>query len=352
MDAGQSQVENLEYDFSTLDSFITPNDLFYVRNHYPYPAASQEADLGSWQLQIKGKVERPYSLNLDELRDLPATTLTATLECAGNHRSFLNPPVGGLQWGQGAVSNAEWTGVPLRTLLERAGIKPSAVEIIVEGADKGEVKTTPKPAGEIHFARSLPLDHPVIADTLLVYEMNGEPLSVAHGAPLRLVVPGWYAMASVKWVQRLVVTATPFNGYYQSVDYARWVRVDGMPTRVPITDMQPKAAIARPTVDEVLPLNQPFCMRGAAWSGGATVVKVEISADGGEHWAEAQLEGEPLPYAWRLWSYEAPAFTQPGRYHLMARATDSRGKRQPMQRDADQENYMISHVIPIPVTVQ
>ncbi len=343
----QSKVENVEFPFATLNSFITPTDEFYIRNHYPYPPLEKE----SWQLHVEGEVERPYTLNFAELCQFPTKTLIATLECAGNNRLSLQPPVEGLQWAQGAVSNAEWRGVPLSTVLQRAGVKSNAIEVIVEGADKGEVKTPPKPAGDIHFARSLPLDHPILAHTLLAYEMNGEGLTVAHGYPLRLIVPSWYAMASVKWVKRLVVTHKPFHGYYQSTEYALWERVDGMPARVPITTMQPKASIARPIADEVLPLHTPFCIHGAAWSGDAPVTKVEVSTDGGNSWKLAQLQGEAIPYAWRLWSYEAPAFTQPGNYQIMAKATDSKGREQAMQRDTDLENYMISHVIPVPVTV-
>jgi DMSO/TMAO reductase YedYZ molybdopterin-dependent catalytic subunit len=348
MNMCQPQVENLEYPFATLNSFITPIDEFYVRNHYTYPLLEKDC----WQLSVQGEVEQPYTLSFAELCQLPSRTLMATLECAGNHRTFLHPPVEGLQWAQGAVSNAEWMGVALSTVLKNAGVKPNAIEVIVEGADQGEVKTPPKPASEIHFARSLPLDHPILADTLLAYQMNGEELSVAHGYPLRLIVPSWYAMASVKWVKRLIVTSKPFHGYYQSTEYALWERIDGTPTRVPITTLQPKASIARPTVDEALPLHTPIRIHGAAWSGDAEVAKVEISTDGGQRWHLAQLLGEAMPYAWRLWAYEAPAFTRPGSYQIMAKATDSKGREQAMRRDADLENYMISHVIPIPVTVR
>jgi DMSO/TMAO reductase YedYZ molybdopterin-dependent catalytic subunit len=191
-----------------------------------------------------------------------------------------------------------------------------------------------------------------LQDTLLAYQMNGETLPLAHGYPLRLVVPGWYAMASVKWVQRLIVTGKRFHGYYQSVDYAIWERIGGIPTRVPITTMFPKAAIARPTVGEALPLHQPFRIAGAAWGGDAQIVKVEVSTDGGRNWCPAQFATEAVPYAWRLWTYEAEGFAKAGTYQLMARATDSKGRRQPMQRDADLENYLIYHVIPITVSTR
>jgi DMSO/TMAO reductase YedYZ molybdopterin-dependent catalytic subunit len=274
------------------------------------------------------------------------------MECAGNQRAFLVPAVEGVQWSQGAVGTAEWTGVALPAVLARAGLLAGALEVVVEGADKGEIKSTPRPDGEIHFARSLPLDHPVLAGALLAYAMNGEPLPLAHGAPLRLIVPGWYGMASVKWVQRLLVTDRPFHGYYQSIDYAIWQRIDGIPTRVPITTMQTKAAIARPEAHDVIALHAPFSLHGAAWSGDSRIVQVEVSLDGGERWDTARLLGEPVRYAWRLWRYDAPPFTRPGSYTLMARATDAQGCTQPMQRQPDRDNYMVSHVIPIPVTVR
>jgi DMSO/TMAO reductase YedYZ molybdopterin-dependent catalytic subunit len=342
------EVENREYPFATLNSFITPTAEFYLRNHYPYPTI----DAQTWRMTVEGRVEQPVVLGYAELRQLPAETITVTMECAGNNRSLLTPKTEGMQWAQGAVGNATWTGVPLQAILTRAGVQPDAIEVIVEGTDKGEIKEPPKPDGEIHYTRSLPLDDPILTNALLAYAMNGEALSLAHGYPLRLIVPGWYGMASVKWVTRLIVTAKPFHGYYQSIDYALWERVDGIPTRVPITTMQTKASIARPECQEEIPLHTPFCINGAAWSGTDEIAKVEISVDAGQSWHPAQLLGEPVRYAWRLWTYNAPPFTRPGFYTIMARATDTSGCTQAMQRQPDRENYVISHVIPVPITVQ
>lgn len=347
-DTAGTVVENLEYPFAKLDSFITPKDEFYIRNHFPYPSIK----LDEWRLRVEGSVKQPLALDYAEVRQLPATTITVTMECAGNHRSYLVPRTRGVQWGEGAIGNATWTGVPLTMLLERAGLHPHALEVIAEGADKGEINEPPKPDGEIHYARSLPLSHPSFAHALLAYQMNGEDLDHSHGYPLRLIVPGWYGMAAVKWVNRLIVTSSPFNGYYQSVDYALWKRVDGIPTRVPITTMQTKASIARPAPQEIIPLHTPYRVFGAAWSGEAEIARVEVSVDGGEHWQMAQLLGDALPFAWRLWEYHAPAFTRPGSYTIMARATDTQGNTQPMQRQPDRENYVINHIIPVPITVQ
>src|ERR1700733_9613578 len=191
---------NLEFPFSTLDSVITPTDSFYVRNHFPEP----EIDITSWRLRIEGAVDQPFELSYEELLSLPSHTSTSVMECAGNNRVFLSPRVDGAQWGLGAVGNGEWTGVALSMLLDKAGISPHTIDIIFEGADKGVPAQPPKPEDEIYFARALPLAKARRPEVLVVHTMNGERLTASHGFPVRLVVPGWYGMASVKWLQRIV----------------------------------------------------------------------------------------------------------------------------------------------------
>jgi DMSO/TMAO reductase YedYZ molybdopterin-dependent catalytic subunit len=341
----EEQPVNLEMPFGTLDEFITPADRFYVRCHFPIP----EIDEQSWRLKIEGAVSTPVHFSLDELRELPAETRTVTLECAGNSRVFLVPKVKGVQWELGAVGNAEWTGVPLRHLLERAGVKEGAREVVLEGADKGTIAELPRPAGPNHFARSIPIAK-ALDDVLLAFAMNGRPLTPAHGFPIRAVVPGWYGMASIKWLQRIVLADEPFHGYYQTVDYAYWQRSHSGPTLVKLTEMQPKAQIARPENHETISANGNYSIKGAAWSGAAEITKVEISLDGGNSWREAALEGESQKNAWRLWrlEWESPAH---GTHTLLARATDSRGRVQPLERNADAGNYMIDHCLPIEVEV-
>lgn len=339
---------NLEYPFARLDGLITPHDQFYVRSHYPTP----QLDPATWRLTIKGEVEHPLTLGYEDLLAMPAQTLTVTLECAGNQRVFLTPPADGVQWSHGAVGTATWTGVPLADVLARVQPTASALEVIAVGADCGVIKKAPKPAGPVPYARSLPLATVELSQVLLAYAMNGRPLSPAHGFPLRLIVPGWYGMAAVKWLTRLVLTAQPFQGYYQSVDYAFWQRIDDLPTRVPISLMQTKAAIARPTMHEVIPRHRPYRVFGAAWTGSGEIVQVLVSVDGGQQWHEATLLGEAIPYTWRLWEFMAPPFEQPGSYTVMARAVDSNGGCQPLARSADYENYQIAHVLPIPIEVQ
>ncbi len=340
--------ENLEFPFSSLNAYLTPNERFYIRSHFAVPAL----DVKSWRLKVEGAVRTPLELSYADLLKMQAQTVTATLECAGNGRVFLSPAVKGAQWELGGVSNAEWSGVPLGAILKRAGIRSGATEVVLEGADSGEIKDPPKPTGPIHFARSLPLSRAVLPEVLLAYRMNGENLPASHGFPLRAVVPGWYGVASVKWLTRLIVTETPFNGYFQSVDYAMWERTNGLPTRVPLTEMQIKSQIARPDIHEVLTAGSTYRVYGAAWTGNSDVARVEVSADAGQSWQTASLLGKPIRHAWRFWEYAWQVPAQRGRYTLLARATDARGEVQPMQRQPDSENYVINHVLPMDVDVR
>src|SRR6059058_3734595 len=285
---------NLETPFEKLDSLITPTELFYVRTHFPIPSIDRDA----WWLRIEGQVEKPFAINYEELLDLEWKTIPATLECAGNNRSFLEPKVKGVQWGLGAVGTAEWTGVPLSILLDRAGVKANASEIILEGADGGVLEDPKSPPGELRFARSIPVEK-ARRDVLLAYKMNGIDLPAEHGFPVRAIVPGWYAMASVKWLQRIIVADRPFTGYYQTIDYAYWERHDDIAELKPLTEMQVKAEIARPAEDEIVPANSSVCVRGGAWACDAEITKVELSTDGGATWSDTKLLGESKPNAWR-----------------------------------------------------
>jgi DMSO/TMAO reductase YedYZ molybdopterin-dependent catalytic subunit len=337
---------NLEMPFGTLDAFITPTANFFVRCHFPVPEIARD----QWRLRVKGQGRKPLELTWDDLRAMPTSTVTATLECAGNGRVFLQPKVDGAQWERGAVGNAVWTGVLLKEVLQRAGVNPSDREVILVGGDHGSIADAPRPGGEIHYARSLPVGK-ASDDTLLAWEMNGTLLTPAHGFPLRAVVPGWYGMASVKWLSEVILTEDPFVGYYQSVDYAYWDRTTGEPSLRPITAMQVKAQIARPGPAETVSAGQPYLVRGAAWSGDAEIVRVELSVDAGKRWLPTQLGAATDRYAWRLWEYEWQVPAVPGNIALLVRATDSAGRTQPMQRDADFGSYMVNHVIGIDVMV-
>lgn len=337
---------NLEMPFGELDGFITPADRFYVRCHHPIP----EIDAETWRLKIEGEVEHPLELGHAELAEMATRTVTVTMECAGNGRVFLEPQRDGAQWEAGAVGNAEWTGVPLADLLTRAGVRDSAREVILLGADQGEIKEPPRPAGPLHYARSLPLAK-ANDDVLIALRMNGEPLTPAHGFPARAIVPGWYGMAAVKWLTRIVATAEPFQGYYQTIDYAYWERASGSPVLTPIRELRVKAQIARPEYAEQVRGGRPYRVHGAAWTTDALITRVEVSTDDGETWNDARLLGEPQRNAWRLWEYEWDVPASPGKAVLMARATDSEGRTQPATHDDDRGSYLIHHWLPIEVVI-
>ena len=338
---------NLEMPFSTLDSFITPTESFYVRTHFPIPAIDRDA----WWLRVEGEVEKPFAINYEQLLQLQARTVPVTLECAGNNRNFLQPKVKGVQWHLGAVGTAEWTGVPLSLLLDRAGVNANACEVILEGTDGGMLEDPKSPPGKLHFARSIPLQK-ARADVLLAYKMNGSDLPPEHGFPVRAIVPGWYAMASIKWLQRVIVTDQTFTGYYQTSDYAYWKRREQEVELTPLTEMQLKAEIAKPAEGETIPANSNVRIHGAAWTSDAAITKVELSTDSGAIWSAANLLGESKPNAWRLWEFTWQTPAAPGKRTLIARATDSLGRTQPVLRDPDRGTYMINHLLPITVEVQ
>src|SRR6476620_1923067 len=212
----QKDPNNLEMPFDQLGEFITPTELFYIRSHFPTP----EIDPAAYRLSIGGAVRRTLRLSYDDIRAIPSRTCVATLECAGNSRVFLVPPAPGAQWGLGAVGNAEWTGVSLSELLERAGLADDVCDIILEGADRGVPKEEPRPPGPISYARSIPKTRAMESDVLIAYQMNGQDLTPDHGYPLRAIVPGHYGMASVKWLTNIIATTQAFQGYWQTSDYA------------------------------------------------------------------------------------------------------------------------------------
>ncbi|HEY2785477.1 MAG TPA: sulfite oxidase [Fimbriiglobus sp.] len=345
-----NEPRNLEAPFSHLVTFQTPTEQFYVRSHFAVPTV----DAKSYRLKVEGAVERPVELTLEDLGKLPAGSRPLTLECAGNGRVFLNPAVSGLQWGLGAVGTAKWTGPTLAAVLALAGVKKDAVEVILEGADTGSINGEPKTPGPIHFARSLPLAKALKPEVVLAVRMNDRPVPVSHGFPVRAVVGGWFGMASVKWLTRIVVTAKPFQGYFQTLNYSYFVREDGRPTLVPVTKLVPKASISQPSFGDVVPAGKKLTVTGWAWTGDGKVAKVEVNDDddGGKAWAAAKLVGEDEPFCWRKWEYEWSVPGTPGPVKLLARATDDAGNTQPTRRDIDRRQYMINHLVPVEVTVR
>ena len=308
---------------------VMPNARFYVRNHFHMP----NLDAAAFRLTVGGLVDRPFELSLADLRRMRSQTVVATLECAGNGRTLFEPSIPGEKWNLGAVSTAEWTGVPLVELLDRAGPKSGAREILFRGADAGPVEGS---ADDIRFERSLDLDRGRDADVLLAYAMNGEALPVQHGYPLRLVVPGWYAVASVKWLTEIELVPTPFAGHYQTEKYQYEWESDGRVTREPVTLQQVRALITEPASDEQVPRGS-LVVRGVAWSGAAPIARVEISVDGGP-WQEARLVSERKRHSWQWWESVA-AVPTPKAVNVRARATDLAGRTQPDRAEWNRLGY-------------
>jgi DMSO/TMAO reductase YedYZ molybdopterin-dependent catalytic subunit len=274
-----------------------------------------------------------------------------TLECAGNSRVFLVPQVQGAQWELGAVSNAEWTGVPLRALLERAVVREDVCEILLEGADRGIPKEVPAPPEPISYFWSLPRAKAVQPEVLIAYQMNGRDLSQDHGFPVRAIVPGHYGMASVKWLTRIRAVREPFHGYWQTTDYAYWASTDGMAARRALGEMKLKSEIARPRVYETLVPNRIYTVSGAAWAGETDVTGVAVSTNGGQTWANAEFLDPARRHAWRRWKFDWLTPKEPGKYTLFARARDAGGRVQPAKHDQNFGNYVINHSLPIEVFV-
>lgn len=308
-------LEALRYD-------VTPTGLHYLLVHFDIPAI----DGASWRLEVGGAVGRKLALSLDDLRARPRRTMPITLECAGNGRARLFPRPISQPWLNEAVGTAEWTGTPLSGVLEEAGIRPEAVELVFTGADHGVEK-----GFEHDYARSLTVADAMRPEVLLAYEMNGRPLEPQHGFPLRLLVPGWYGMTQVKWLVRIEAVPRPFEGYQQKVAY--WYKSGPDDPGTPVQRIRPRALLIPPGFPDFLTRRRivdrgRIAIRGRAWSGTAPVSKVELGVDG--TWKVAAL-GAPLgPFAWRSWTVEWDA--APGDHLLRCRATDEAGNLQPVDQ--------------------
>jgi len=310
---------NGETPLEALRDELTPNARFYVRNHFGIP----NLDASSWRLHVGGLVQNRLELTLNDLQNIPAHERVATLECAGNGRASLEPQVAGEPWRFGAVSAAQWTGVPLVEVLDRAGIKAQACELVFRGADRGQLH---EGGDTIYFERSLSVETARSCGALLAYAMNGEPLPPVHGYPLRVVVPGWYAMASVKWLTEIEAVSRPFTGHYQSDTYFFEAERDGRVVREPARLQRVRSLILEPA-PRVQVARGELVVRGVAWSGAAPIVSVEVSVSGGP-WQKARCNGQAAPGA--LTSWEAIVRVDgSGEASLRARATDQTGATQP-----------------------
>jgi anti-anti-sigma factor len=298
---------------------VMPNARFYVRNHFQIP----KVDPSTWRLNIVGLVKRPLSLSLQDLVKMPSQAQFVTLECAGNGRSLLSPRVNGEQWNLGAVSTAEWTGVPLAEVLDRAGVKGGARQVVFRGADSGKLDPSSEP---IRFERSLSMDDAQGSEALLAYAMNGETLPIQHGYPLRVIVPGWYAVASVKWLTEIEVISGLFGGHYQTETYFfEWQRGERV-VRDPISLQRVRSLITEPEPDSEVEQGE-LPIRGVAWSGAAPITRVEVRIGGGS-WQDARLVGERRRHSWQGWELIA-RLERPGSIEISARATDMASRTQP-----------------------
>src|SRR5688572_26693642 len=308
-------LEALRYD-------LTPTGLHYLLIHFDIPAI----DAAAWGLRIHGAVDHALELSLADVRAMPRRTLPVTLECAGNGRARLNPRPLSQPWLVEAVGTAEWTGTSLWPLLERAGLAREAVEVVFTGADRGI-------QGEVEqdYARSLILDQARRPEVILAYEMNGQPLQPQHGYPLRLIVPGWYGMASVKWLTSIEVVRTPFEGFQQATSYR--YRRDEDDQGQPVDRIRVRALMIPPGIPDFFTRRRfvdpgTVTLAGRAWSGHAPIVGVELGVD--DSWTTAHL-GPPVgEFAWRTWTAEWQA--QPGEHLLTCRATDASGNVQPLEQ--------------------
>jgi DMSO/TMAO reductase YedYZ molybdopterin-dependent catalytic subunit len=321
---------------------VTPTGLHYLLVHFDIPAI----DPATWRLSVGGAVRNALELSLDEIRARPRRSHTVTLECAGNGRARLLPRPLSQPWLVEAIGTAEWTGTPLAPLLEEAGLATDAVEVVFTGHDRGV-----QGDDEHDYARSLAVGDATRPEVLLAYEMNGRPLEPQHGFPLRLIVPGWYGMTSVKWLDSIEAVRQPFAGFQQSVAY-RFQQDADDPGR-PVSRILVRALMIPPGIPEFFTRRRivdagSVKLEGRAWSGRAAITRVEVGVDG--QWADARLSPPRDEFAWSGWSFEWAA--TPGEHELSCRATDAAGDRQPLQPPWNYQGMGNNLVQSVPVTVR
>ncbi len=344
-----SRPPQLETPVHYFKEAITPNEALFVRWHLANIPTS--LDLRSWRLKIGGHVAHPYELTYGEMQGFERVTYTAVIQCSGNGRSFFTPRVFGGQWGNGSMGNVTWTGVRLKDILNKAGLKPGAVEVYFDGLDSAPVPTVPD------FIKSLPLDKALEEDILVAYEMNGTPLLMLNGFPARIIVPGWYATYWVKCLHEINVLTKPFEGFWMKTAY----RIPDTPCgclppgtapgrTVPVSRMTTRSLIVEPAAGTTLRAGKPLEIMGIAFSGGYSIKDVILSTDGGKTWGAARLGRDMGRYAWRQWFFSWKP-EKPGPYSLMAKATNTIGESQPFDDLWNPSGYLWNKVEKRPVTV-
>ncbi len=319
--------------------YVVPNDLFFIRDHSSTP----KIDVASWKLRVEGSgVERPLELTYDQLIAMPAVSVTRFLECAGNGRSYFDTVGGqkasGTQWKLGAIGVAEWTGVPLGAVLERAGPKRTARDVMPEGLDTLKVR------------RPMPIAKALEDDTLLVFAMNGQPLPPDHGFPVRVLAPGWVGIASTKWVGRIEVSEQPLFSSWNTDTYVLIgpdYKAEGQAKGPLVTQQVVKSALELPWPAQLKAGRQ--LIRGRSWSGRAQIAKVEYSVDGGKTYQPARLREPNIDRAWVRWDFEWEA--SPGVPGIRVRATDAAGNTQPDKVPFNEQGYLYGGTVSHPITV-
>jgi DMSO/TMAO reductase YedYZ molybdopterin-dependent catalytic subunit len=315
-----------------LESYITPIDRFFVRSHHYQPTV----DAAAWRLQVNGKVATALTLTMEELKKFPRVELVSVLECAGNGRGLYEPSMAGMQWTYGSVGNGRWTGVRLADVLKKAGAQPGAIEVLFDGADV--------PVGkQPEFQRGIPFNKAMDQNTILAYEMNGEAIPKEHGFPLRLIVPGWAGDCWVKWITRIEVRDTEFDGFYMKSAY----RHPGKPVAPgsavdlaqmkPVTTLRIKSVLASHIDGQDIAI-APAKLRGVAWSNESPVSIVEVSTDGGRTWRQARLGKDAARFGWRQWEYDWTP-PQAAFYNVMVKARNTAGDNQPYAQEWNPSGY-------------
>lgn len=340
---------NYETPIHYFDAPFTPNNQFFVRYHN---AVIPEVKISEWRLRIDGDAARtPLELSFEQLRnDFEHVEIAALCLCSGNRRGSFEPPVPGLQWGSGAMGNALWRGVRLKDVLTRAGIAPSALEVSLAGADSGALKTTPD------FVKSLPLAKALDENTLIAFEMNGEPLPHWNGFPARLIVPGWTATYWMKHLSAINVISKPFDDFWMKTAYR--IPKDRFPsgqfgsqeteTHMPITEILVNSLITNLVDGQALPNTKPIEIRGVAWDRGDGIARVEVSTDGGNNWHQAALKQDYGRFSWRQWGFVFSP-KHPGTFKIMARAVSRSGSSQPLEPIPNPSGYLHNAVQKITV---
>ncbi|UCH20265.1 MAG: sulfite oxidase [Deltaproteobacteria bacterium] len=309
---------NAETPTEYLRSWITDNDLFFKRNQGQF--MEKPVKLSDWTLSIEGVVNKKISLTFEDIRRRPKVEMANTLECSGNSRSLLKQKASGNPWTIGGVGNAIWGGIWLKELLEEAVLQENARHVSFEGLDQ------PLGSAGIKFIRSIPLEK-AMSSTLLAYEMNGQPLPLKHGYPLRAIALGWTGANCVKWLHKITVLEQPFEGFFMDKVYRIFQKGEDPKSGQVVKDINVKSIIVEPAMDEKISAGL-VAIRGAAYAGEAGIQRVEVSVDNGKTWQGAKLIGPQEPHAWRHWEYLWQA-KQKGDYKIMARATDTNGRQQP-----------------------